>query len=62
MSGATVWVLLALVWVLTSLAGGALLALLAKRIHEGLNWYRLWLVYSGLLGFMVAAIMAIALW
>lgn len=62
MSEGTVWVLLAAVWVATSLAGGAVLALLAKRIHPSLVWRRLWVVYSGLLGFLVAAVMLIALW
>ena len=59
MSGTAVWALLVLVWVATSLIGGALLASLAKRIYDDLSWRRLWIVYSGLLGFMVAAIMAI---
>ena len=62
MSATTVWGLLVAVWVVTSLAGGALLAVLAKRIHPSLIWRRLWIVYSGLLGFMVAAVLLIALW
>lgn len=62
MSVGLIWALLAAVWLTTSLAGGAALAFLAKRIHPGLSWHRLWVVYSGLLGFMVAAIMAIAWW
>ena len=62
MSATTVWVLLVGVWVVTSLAGGAVLAWLAKRIHPSLIWRRLWVVYSGLLGFLVAAVMLIALW
>ena len=62
MSEGLVWTLLVGVWVLTSLAGGAALAWLAKRIHPALSWHRLWIVYSGLLGFMVAVVMAIALW
>lgn len=62
MSAALAWSLLAAAWLITSLGGGAVLALLAKRIHPGLIWHRLWIVYSGLLGFMVAAIMAIAWW
>ena len=62
MSRALAWSLLAGAWVVTSLAGGAALAFLAKRIHPGLSWRRLWIVYTGLLGFMVAALMAIAWW
>ena len=62
MSPALVWTLLVAVWAGTSLGGGAVLALLAQRIHPGLSWHRLWIVYSGLLGFTVAALMAIAWW
>ena len=50
------------VWLGASALGGAVLALLAKRIHPSLNYRRLWLLYSGLLAFMVAAVMAIAWW
>lgn len=62
MSTAMVWVLLALVWVGTSLGGGAVLASLARRIYDGLSWRRLWIFYSGLLAFMVAVVMAVAWW
>lgn len=62
MSPALAWTLLVAAWAVTSLAGGAALAFLAKRIHPSLNWRRLWVVYSGLLAFMVAALMAIAWW
>jgi hypothetical protein len=54
--------LLALVWLGTSALGGAVLAMLAKRIHPSLNLRRLWLVYSGLLAFLVGAVMAIGWW
>lgn len=54
--------LLAAVWLGTSALGGVGLALLAKRIHPSLNFHRLWLVYSGILAFTVAAVMAIAWW
>ena len=50
------------VWLGTSAAGGALLARLAKRIHPSLNYHRLWVVYTGLLAFTVAAVMMIAWW
>ena len=62
MSDTMVWVLLGLVWVGTSLLGGAVLASLAKRIYEGLNWRRLWIFYSTLLAVMVAVVIAIAWW
>lgn len=54
------WTLLAVVWLATSALGGAVLALLAKRIHPSLNYRRLWLVYGALLAFTVAAVMGIA--
>lgn len=54
--------LLATVWLALSALGGAVLALLAKRIHPSLNFKRLWLVYGSLLAFIVAAVMAIAWW
>ena len=54
--------LLGAVWLVCSLAGGAMLALLAKRIHPALSYRRLWLFYSGILAFAVAAVLAIAWW
>lgn len=62
MSPTLIAALLAVVWLGCSLGGGALLALLAKRIHPGLSFRRLWLFYSALLGFSVAAVLAIAWW
>ena len=55
-------VLLAAVWLMASLGGGAALALLAHRIHPSLSFRRLWVFYSGLLAFTVAAVLAIAWW
>lgn len=57
---AELYAILAVVWIGSSLAGGALLALLAKRIHPALVFARLWLFYSGLLAVAVAAFFAIA--
>ncbi|MFW6331321.1 MAG: hypothetical protein ACOC3J_06315 [Gemmatimonadota bacterium] len=54
--------LLAAVWLGTALGGGALLALLAKRIHPSLSFRRLWIFYAVLLAAMVAAVLAIAWW
>lgn len=62
MSSMAALLLLAAAWLVTSVGGGALLALLARRIHEGLSFPRLWLVYTALLAFTVAAVMAIAWW
>lgn len=50
------------VWLVTAALGGALLARLAMRVHPSLNYPRLWLVYTALLAFTVAVVMAIAWW
>ena len=60
MTGAVPLVLAAL-WLAGSIAGGALLALLAKRMHPALSFLELWLFYAALLGFAVAAILGVAL-
>ncbi|HUE77641.1 MAG TPA: hypothetical protein VMM83_06845 [Longimicrobiales bacterium] len=52
--------ILAAAWLACSLGAGAVLALLAKRIHPSLSLRRLWLFYSALLAVMVAAVLAIA--
>jgi hypothetical protein len=54
--------LLAAVWLMASLGGGAVLALLAQRIHPSLSFPRLWVFYSAILAFTVAAVLAIAWW
>lgn len=53
---------LTVVWLGCALGGGAVLALLARRIHPSLSFRRLWLFYSGILGITVAAVLAIAWW
>jgi len=55
---AAVW-LLVLVWAVAVMGGGALLALLARRIHPSLSLVRLWLFYTVLLGFAATIIMVI---
>lgn len=50
------------VWLLCSLGCGFLLALLARRMHPSLSLRRLWVFFSGLMGFTVAAVLAIAWW
>jgi hypothetical protein len=52
--------LLLVFWAAASMGGGALLALLARRLHPALSLRRLWVFYTALLGFTVAAILAIA--
>ena len=60
MSAAVGAALLAAVWLTSSLGGGALLALLARRIHPSLSLRKLWIFYSMLLAGTVAAVLAIA--
>lgn len=62
MSTTVAVVLLAAVWLLCSFGGGAMLALLATRIHPSLSYRRLWLFYSAILAVTVAAVLAIAWW
>jgi hypothetical protein len=52
--------LLILFWAAASMGGGALLALLARRLHPALSLRRLWIFYTALLAFTVAAVLAIA--
>jgi hypothetical protein len=51
---------LLLFWAAASMGGGALLALLARRLYPSLSLYRLWIFYTALLAFTVAAVLAIA--
>ena len=52
--------ILGAVWLGCSLGGGALLALLARRMHPSLSLVKLWIFYSTLLAATVAAVLAIA--
>jgi hypothetical protein len=54
-----VW-LLVLFWAAASMGGGALLAVLARRLHPSLSLRRLWIFYTALLALTVAAVLAIA--
>jgi hypothetical protein len=56
-----VYAALAVLWLLTALGGGALLALIARRLNPALPFRRMWLFYAVLLAFAVAGFMAIAL-
>ena len=62
MSTSVAVALLVAVWLICSLGGGAVLALLAQRIHPSLSFPRLWVFYSAILAFAVAAVLAIAWW
>lgn len=61
MTMGTAYIILAVIWIVASLTGGALLALIAKRAHPALSTRKLWIFYSALLAFAVGAIFAIAL-
>lgn len=51
--------LLILFWAMAAMGGGALLALLARRLHPALSLTRLWLFYTVLLSVAAALIMAV---
>jgi len=53
------WVVLLVVWMAASSGCGALLALLARRVHSGLDFKRLWFFYTVLMGTLVAAVFLI---
>lgn len=48
------------VWVMASSGTGFLLALLAKRIHSGLSFSKLWIFYTILMASLVAVVFLIA--
>ena len=48
---------LCLVWVAAASGTGFLLALLARRIHPGLNLVRLWFFYTVLMALLVAFVL-----
>jgi hypothetical protein len=56
----TVLFILLTLWLALSTIGGALLALLARRIHPGLSLKRLWIFYTALLGITVGIVLAVA--
>ena len=52
-------VVLSLVWVAAASGTGFLLALLARRVHPGLDMTRLWFFYTVLMAFLVAVVFLI---
>ncbi|MEJ2186868.1 MAG: hypothetical protein P8Z36_13130 [Gemmatimonadota bacterium] len=62
MTAGQFYVILGLVWIAASFGGGAFLAFLAKRIHPGLSFRKMWLFYTVLLSVAVAGYFAIAYW
>ncbi|MFW6201238.1 MAG: hypothetical protein ACOC8B_01550 [Gemmatimonadota bacterium] len=61
MSYSLVYGLLGLLWIAASAVGGALLALLARRMHPALSFRRLWVFYSALLAIASGALFAIGI-
>jgi hypothetical protein len=61
MSYTTAYVLLGALWVAACTGAGALLALLAKRLHPALSFRRLWVFYSTLMALAGAAIIALVI-
>ena len=59
MSYTLAYAVLAVVWLGASVAAGALLALLARRMHPSLSFRRLWVFYSALLAIATAILFAI---
>lgn len=51
----------AVLWLVTSIGGGAVLAFIARRQNPALPFRRMWRFYTALLAFAVAGFMAIAL-
>lgn len=56
-----VWLSLGAAWIASSVLCGLLLALLVRRIHPGLSFYRTWLFYAVLTGFLVATVLLVGL-
>lgn len=59
MSGWAVLVALAAVWAAASAGTGAVLALIAKRMHPSLSFRRLWLFYALLMALLCALVLAV---
>lgn len=58
MSWAGYSVLLA-VWAASAAGSGAVLALIAQRLHPGLSYRKLWVFYSVLMACAVAVVLAV---
>lgn len=53
------WVVFGAAWVVGAFGGGWLLALLYKRLHPGLAFYKLWALWTMLLAGAAALVMAL---
>ena len=55
------WLPLAAAWLLGAFGGGALLAWLYKRLHPQLAFYKLWALWTTVLGAVVALLIVFGL-
>jgi hypothetical protein len=53
------WLAIAAAWMLGTFGGGWLLARLYKRLHPSLAFYKLWAMWSTVLGATVAILFAL---
>lgn len=52
------WLPVAVAWLVGSFGGGAALAWLYKRLHPGLAFYKLWALWTTVLGAIVFLLIA----
>jgi hypothetical protein len=55
------WMVLGAAWMVGAFGGGAALAWLYKRLHPSLAFYKLWAMWTTVLGAIVALILAFGL-
>ena len=55
------WTAVAVGWMIGTFGGGAALAWLYKRLHPQLAFYKLWAMWSTVLGAVVALLLAFGL-
>ncbi|HSU14312.1 hypothetical protein [Longimicrobium sp.] len=60
-TGFEVWSAIAIGWLAGTFGGGAALAWLYKRLHPQLAFYKLWAMWSAVLGGIVALLLAFGL-
>jgi len=51
------WLPIAVAWLLGAFGGGAALAWLYRRLHPGLAFYKLWALWTTVLGAVVALLL-----
>lgn len=55
------WLIIGTVWMIGTFGGGWVLAWLYKRLHPELAFYKLWALWSMLLGAIVALVFGLGL-